>query len=151
MAAEPAIEIQQLIELIRPALSVMKSMAVLVIIIAGLSMFIAMFNSLKDRKYEIALLRISGASSFQVFSTIITEGLMISFIGFILGTGLSHVGMEMFSGYLSQNYHYDFTGWIWLDVEWYILLGSFLIGMISALYPAIKAYQIDISETLSKN
>ena len=56
MAAEPSIEIQQLIELLLPAISVMKSMALLVMIIAALSMFIAMFSSLKDRKYEIALL-----------------------------------------------------------------------------------------------
>ena len=150
MAAEPSIEIQQLIELLLPAISVMKSMALLVMIIAALSMFIAMFSSLKDRKYEIALLRVSGASSKQVFTTIIFEGMLISVIGYLFGLVLSHLGMEIFSGYLSENYHYDFTGWIWLDTSWYLLFGALLIGIISAIYPAIVAYKTDISETLSK-
>lgn len=150
MAAEPSIEIQQLIELLLPAISVMKSMALLVMIIAALSMFIAMFSSLKDRKYEIALLRVSGASSRQVFTTIIVEGLLISIIGYGFGLVLSHLGMEIFSVYLSENYHYDFTGWIWLDTSWYLLFGALLIGIISALYPAIVAYKTDISDTLSK-
>ena len=68
-----------------------------------------------------------------------------------MGILVSHMGMEVFSSYLSESYHYDFTGFIWLDVEWWLLLGSLIIGMVSALYPAIKAYQIDISRTLSKN
>ena len=150
MAAEPSIEVQQLIQLIEPAITVLKNMSFLVIFIAAFSMFVAMFNSLKDRKYEIALMRVAGASKGQVFLTIILEGLIISVFGFLLGIFISHFGMEVFSAYLSESYHYDFTGFIWLDIEWMLLLGCLLIGMISALYPAIKAYQIDISKTLSK-
>ena len=78
------------------------------------------------------------------------EGLIISVFGFLFGVFLSHIGMEVFSGYLSESYHYDFTGFIWLDIEWSLFGGCLIIGTISALYPAIKAYQIDISKTLSK-
>ena len=45
------------------------------------------------------------------------------------------------NSYLSESYHYEFTGFIWLDIEWVLFSGCLLIGMISALYPAIKAYQ----------
>ena len=150
MAAEPSIEIQQLIQLIEPAISVLKNMSFLVIFIAAFSMFVAMLNSLKNRKYEIALMRVVGASKIQIFSSIIMEGLIISVFGFLFGVFISHIGMEIFSSYLSESYHYDFTGFIWLDIEWVLFSGCLLIGMISALYPAIKAYQIDISKTLSK-
>jgi putative ABC transport system permease protein len=150
MAAEPSIEIQQLIQLIEPAISVLKNMSFLVIFIASFSMFVAMLNSLKNRKYEISLMRVLGASKIQIFSSIIMEGLIISVFGFLFGVFLSHIGMEVFSGYLSESYHYDFTGFIWLDIEWSLFGGCLIIGTISALYPAIKAYQIDISKTLSK-
>ena len=150
MAAEPSIEVQQLIQLIEPAITVLKNMSFLVIFIAAFSMFVAMLNSLKDRKYEIALMRVAGASKAQVFFTIILEGIIISIFGYLLGIFISHIGMEVFSVYLSESYHYDFTGFIWLDIEWVLFFGCLLIGMISALYPAIKAYQIDISKTLSK-
>ena len=57
--------------------------------------------------------------------------------------------MEIFSKYLSESYHYDFTGFLWLEMEWWLFLGSVIIGMVSALYPAYMAYKIDISKTLS--
>jgi putative ABC transport system permease protein len=149
MAAEPAIEIRQLFELIEPAISIISLMAMVIVIIAAISMFIAMLNSLKDRQYEIAIMRTMGASTTKVFTMILLEGLLLAILGYLLGIGISHLGMELFSGYLAETYHYDFTGWIWLKEEWYILAGAIVIGIISALYPAIKAYRTDISKTLS--
>lgn len=149
MAAEPAIEIKQLFELIEPAIDIISLMAMVIVIIASVSMFIAMLNSLKDRQYEIAIMRTMGASTSKVFTMILLEGFLLAILGYLLGIGISHLGMELFSSYLSETYHYDFTGWIWLKEEWYILLGAILIGIISALYPAIKAYRTDISKTLS--
>lgn len=149
MAAEPAIEIRQLFELIEPAISIISLMAMVIVFIASASMFIAMLNSLKDRQYEIAIMRTMGASTTKVFTMILIEGFLLAILGYLLGIGISHLGMELFSGYLAETYHYDFTGWIWLNEEWYILAGAILIGIISALYPAIKAYRTDISKTLS--
>lgn len=149
MAAEPAIEIRQLFDLIEPAISIITIMAMIIVIIASISMFIAMLNSLKDRQYEIAIMRTMGASTTKVFTMILLEGFILAILGYILGIGISHLGMELFSGYLSETYHYDFTGWVWLHEEWYILAGAIIIGIVSALYPAIKAYRTDISKTLS--
>ncbi len=149
MAAEPAIEIQQLFELIEPAINIIGLMAIVIVIIAAVSMFIAMLNSLKDRQYEIAIMRTMGASTTKVFTMILLEGFLLSVLGYLLGIGISHLGMEIFSNYLSETYHYDFTGWIWLKEEGLILIGAIIIGIISALYPAIKAYRTDISKTLS--
>ena len=78
MGAEPSIEIQQLIQLIEPAITLLKNMSLLVVVIATFSMFIAMFNSLKDRKYEIALMRVAGASKAQIVISIFYEGLMVA-------------------------------------------------------------------------
>lgn len=149
MAAEPAIEIAQLFELIEPAISIIEIMAMLIVAIAAASMFIAMLNSLKDRQYEIAIMRIMGASTTKVFSMILLEGLLLAILGYAIGVLFSHIGMELFSGYLSENYHYSFTGWVWLVEEWNILFGALAIGIVSALYPAIKAYRTDISKILS--
>lgn len=150
MAAEPAIEIQQLFQLIEPALGVMEVMALFIMIIAAISMFVSMVNSLKDRKYEIALMRVMGASSSMVFIVILLEGIFLAVLGYIVGIFISHIGMELLSGYLANMYHYDFTGWVWLNEEWLLLFGAIVIGMVSAMYPAFKAYRTDISKTLSK-
>ncbi|CAG5076767.1 ABC transporter permease [Parvicella tangerina] len=150
MAADVAIEMQQLKEIMSPATGVMEMLAYVIMIIAAISMFVAMFNSLKDRQYEIALMRVMGSSSGKVFVSILLEGIYLAILGFGLGWLLSHLGMQVFSGYLTEEYHYDFSGWIFLSEEIYLLIGAIIIGILSGIYPAFKAYSADISKTLSK-
>ncbi len=150
MAADVAIEMQLLKELMSPATGVLEMLAYVIMIIAAISMFVAMFNSLKDRQYEIALMRVMGSSSGKVFASILLEGIYLALLGFTAGWLLSHIGMQIFSGYLSEAYHYDFSGWIFIKEELYILIGALVIGVVAALFPAYKAYRTDISETLSK-
>ena len=63
MAAEPAIEIQQLFELIQPAVDILIRLSWIIFGLAMISVFITLLNSMKDRKYEIAMMRAGGASS----------------------------------------------------------------------------------------
>jgi putative ABC transport system permease protein len=151
MAAEPAIEIQRLFELIQPALKVIFVLAWFVFGLAIFSIIITMLNSMKDRKYEIAMMRVGGASSRVVLISILLEGFLIAIIGGLLGLFFGHLLMEFMGNYLTSNYHYDFTGFIFSPFEIWILIGTVLIGMISALLPAISAYRIDISSTLKNN
>lgn len=150
MAADVAIEMQLLDQLIAPAIGVMEMLAYIVMLIAAISMFVAMFNSLKDREYEVALMRVMGASAFKVFFSILIEGLLLSLMGFLSGWLLSHLGMMIFSSYLTEMYHYDFSGWVFVQEELYLLVGAIIIGIVSAFYPAYKTYLVDISNTLSK-
>jgi len=150
MAADVAIEMQLLTQLMSPAMGVMELLAYIIMFIAAISMFVATFNSLKDRQYEIALMRVLGSSAIKIFVTILLEGLILALLGFITGWLLSHLGMSIFASYLTEQYHYDFQGWIFLKEELYILIGALVIGIVSALYPAFKAYSVDISNTLSK-
>ncbi len=150
MGADVAIEMQQLKQLMAPATGIMEMLAYVIMTIAGISMFIAMFNSLKDRQYEISLMRVLGASATKVFASILIEGLYIALIGFGVGWLFSHLGMQVFSSYLTEQYHYDFSGWVFIKEEVYLLVGAILIGIVSAIYPAYKAYSVDLSKTLSK-
>ena len=150
MAADVAIEMQLLKELMSPATGVLEMLAYVIMIIAAISMFVAMFNSLKDRQYEIALMRVMGSSSGKVFASILLEGIYLAILGFTAGWLLSHFGMQIFSGYLTEAYHYDFSGWIFIKEELYLFIGAIFIGIIAALFPALKAYRTDISKTLSK-
>lgn len=150
MAAEPAIELTQLRDLISPIIGVMQFIAILIMGIATISMFISMFNSLKDRKYEIALMRVLGASSGKVFVAVILEGVLLAVLGYVAAILISHISVSLVSDYIAETYHYDITGLVWLPIEWGFLGLAIIIGIISALYPAYVAYKTDISKTLMK-
>ena len=149
-AATPALEINRLYEMMGVGESALKSLAMLIIFVSGLSIFIALFNSLKERKYELALMRVMGAGRERLFLLIIIEGLLLSLMGFLIGIFLSHAGMQVLAKYMTDAYRYSFTGWAWMPEEWFLLAGALFIGFIAAIIPAFNAYKTDISRTLSK-
>jgi len=151
MAAEPAIEIQQLFELIQPAVDILTRLSWIIFSLAMISVFITLLNSMKDRKYEIAMMRVGGASSKKIFISIIFESIIISLFGSVIGVVLGHTLMELLSGLVLSNYNYDFSGFLFYPVELLFILGSVFIGMISALYPAYSAYKINIAQTLKQS
>ena len=151
MAAEPAIEIQQLFELIQPAVDILIRLSWIIFGLAMISVFITLLNSMKDRKYEIAMMRAGGASSKKIFISVIFESIIISLIGSFLGVVLGHILMQLLSGLVLSNYNYDFSGFLFYPVELLFILGSVFIGMISALYPAYAAYKINIAQTLKQS
>ena len=151
MAAEPAVEIQQLFQLIQPAVDVLYKLSWLIFCLAMVSVLITLLNSLKDRKYEIAMMRAGGATSTTVFMSVLIEGALISLIGSFIGILLGHSLMQLLANYMISSYNYDFTGLMFYPFEFILILGSLLIGMISALYPAYTAYKLNIAQTLKQS
>ena len=150
MAAEPSIEIQRLLDLVQPAVKVVTVLAWFIFGLAFFSMLITMINSMKNRKYEIAMMRASGATSKLVLISILAEGFLIAFIGGLLGVFMGHILLEIMGQYLTNHYHYQFSGLIFNYFELWLLIGTIATGIISAFIPAIAAYNMDISSTLKK-
>ncbi len=148
-AASPALEINRLFSLLGVGIEAINLIAGFIILISAFSIFISLLNSLKERKYELALMRVMGGSRFRLFSMVLIEGLAFAVIGYAAGFLVSRMGMCLLSGYAENNFHYDLSQWIsvW-DV--YLLSLSLVIGLLSALIPAIKAMRTDISKTLSE-
>ncbi len=149
-AASPAIEINRLYNMIGVGTDALRGLAILIAIVSALSIFISLFKSMRERKYELALLRVMGAGRTKVFALIIVEGLILALIGFLIGTLMSHLGMETVAKYLKADFRYSFTGWKWVSEEWIILAVSLVLGFVAALIPAIQAAKTDINKTLSE-
>jgi len=150
MAVDPAPEIMLLKNKLTPFVSIIIAISWFITIIAMFSVFIGLLNSLRGRKYEIALMRVLGASKAKVLISILFEGVILSVLGYLLCLVLSHAGMELIGNWMQNEYQYEFTGWIFLNSELTYLLVAIAIGLVSALIPAYKGYNTDISETLSK-
>ena len=149
-AATPAIEITRLFSLMDSGEKALRILAIVIILVSGLSIFISLFSSLKERKYELSLMRVMGAGKQKIFGLIIFEGLLLAVLGYLIGIILSHVGMEIIGSIMSSDYRYDFTGSVFLEKEIWLLGGAILIGLIASLIPAIQAANTDIADTLSK-
>lgn len=149
-AASPAFEMARLLNIVGVGVDVVQGFAYLIIFIAGLSVFIALYNSLKERKYDLAIMRSMGASRMKLLLHIILEGMIITFLGGLTGFILGHGVVELIGSMTSEGGQVSVTGRIFLSEELLIIVISFALGVVASLIPAITAYRTDISKVLAK-
>lgn len=149
-AASPAIEINRLYSMIGVGREMIKWLAFLIAFISAVSIFIVLYKSMRERKYELALIRVMGGSRSNLFQLIIFEGMILTGIGFLVGFILSHLGMEILASSLKSSYKYSFSGFQFMKSELILFGVSLLIGIVASLIPAIKAAKTDIHNTLTE-
>jgi putative ABC transport system permease protein len=148
-AASPAFETARLLKLVGFGIDTLRAFGILLIITATLSMFIALYHALKERRYDLAIMRTLGAGKTRLLWQLLFEGLLMALLGTLLGLLLGHIVTEMLGLWLNQAQQLHLTGWTYIKEE-YMLFGlALLIGTASALLPAIQAYRTDIAKTLS--
>lgn len=149
VAASPAYERARLSTMMGTGEQALRALAVAILIVSALSVFISLFNSLRERKYELALIRVMGASRFTLFKLICLEGVLVALMGAISGLFLGHLGMEILGKTMESSYRYQFSGLVFLSEEVLILGAAQIIGFLAAIIPAIQAYRTQIAYTLT--
>ena len=150
-AASPAIELNRVYSRLGVGMDALQALAYVIVGVSALSIFISLFSSLRERRYELALMRVMGASRRKLFSLIVLEGIVLASLGFVLGFVLSHGSMHLLAGVMQESYQYTFTGFKLLPMDGYVLLGALLTGFAAALIPAVQASRTDISQTLASS
>jgi putative ABC transport system permease protein len=148
-AASPALETARLLSLVGVGLDTLRGFGLLLIASAGLSVFIALWNAMQERRYDLAVMRTLGASRRVLFVQPLIEGLMLAGGGAILGLLVGHGVATMVGGLLRQAQDMGLTGLTWRPEELYIVLLALGVGLVSALLPAIQAYRTDIAQVLA--
>ncbi len=149
-AASPAIEINRLYNMIGIGTDVLHGLAILIACVSALFIFIMLFKSMRERKYELAIMRVLGAGRSKLFLLIIFEGLLLAMIGYVIGILIGHAGMELVSKFLKADFRYTFTGMRWIPEEIYLLAAALILGLIAAIIPAFQAAKTDINKTLTR-
>ena len=148
-AAVPSYEISRLFKLFGFGIETLTYLAYLIIIVSAFSLFINLFNSMRERKYEMALIRTLGSSRRQLSMMIIFESLILTTIGFFIGLLVSRLGVMFVSSLMEESLNYNLKSFGILNEELWLLGLSIFIGLISSIIPALQVYNLNISETLA--
>lgn len=149
-AASPAQESTRLFSLIGVGVDTLQWFAVLIMLIAAISVFINLYNSLKERNYDLAIMRTLGASRTKLFVIVILEGLLLTIAGTIIGIALGHFALALIGNY-QESSQAKLSGSIFITSELYLLLAGLGIGIFASIIPALQAYRSNISKILAKN
>lgn len=150
-AASPAFETARLFSILGVGVDILMSFAYVLIAISALSIFIALYNSLKDRRYDLAIMRSMGATRSKLLVTVLLEGGMLTLAGSLLGLALGHGVVVVLSGFLAEIQKAGMSGLVFYGEEWIILIGSMVLGIVCSIIPAVQAYRTDISTVLAGN
>lgn len=148
-AASPVQEINRLYSLLGLGIEALTYISGFIILISALSILISLLNSLKERKYELALIRVMGGGRFRLFVIVILEGISFAIIGYMIGFIVSRLAMLFLSSYTDNNFNYTLQEWVTFT-DLFLFAASLIIGIVAAVIPAIKAMKTNISKTLSQ-
>jgi putative ABC transport system permease protein len=83
-AALPKYELDQLYKYTGVGVTAIKWIAYLILVISGLTIGVSLYKMVKERAFDLALLRTYGATHFQVVKIVVYEGLIIISIAFVI-------------------------------------------------------------------
>ncbi|MCW8822042.1 MAG: ABC transporter permease [Sulfurovum sp.] len=121
----------------------------LIILVASLNIISSLLMTVMSRRREIALMRTLGATKIEIKSIFFRLGLIIGSMGIVAGTLLGGLGIWILTTFDIISMPADVYGTSKLPVDLtlhdfiFIILGTSIIILLSALYPAKKASQTD--------
>ncbi|MBC7797443.1 MAG: ABC transporter permease [Pyrinomonadaceae bacterium] len=127
-----------------PALDVFLNVVIgVAAIISALVILLTMYTTVTERTRQIGVLKSLGMSKSGIAWTITQEALLISFLGVALGV----IATVVLRFILMQTT----TLQVSIDIKWIAitLAGGLIGGAIGALYPALRAANLDAIEALS--
>jgi putative ABC transport system permease protein len=171
-AVEPVREIYVLLDLfVRPIQGLLFVLAVMIVFVSGVSIMVSIYNSMADRRHEIAVMRALGASRGTIMQIILLESMIIAVGGGILGWGMGHVAAWTLSPWVEARTGVELglfdvapafdlasilesigmEATINLSVSELMLIPVLLVlAVLVGLLPAISAYRTEVADSLGK-
>jgi putative ABC transport system permease protein len=150
-AASPAFEAARLFSILGVGVELLTGFAYVLIFISALSIFIALYNSLKERQYDLAIMRSMGASRTKLFVITQLEGITLTLAGSLFGLALGHGVLFLFTAILEESQRTGIDAWVFYKEEAFLLVGSLVLGILCSLIPSVQAYRTDIHKVLAGN
>ncbi len=121
----------------------------LIILIASLNIISSLLMTVMSRRAEVALMRTLGATSVEINSIFFRLGTIIGISGILVGTMLGFIGMWVLTTFPIISLPKEVYGFSNLPIDLTttdfisIVIGAFIIVVLSSIYPAKKASSTD--------
>jgi len=115
------------------------------------SIFVALYRAMDERQYDVAIMRMLGASRARVCGALLLESLLLAAGGAVLGLLLGHLAASAIPVLVPEAAALSGAAWHALPQEAWIVALALGSGILAALIPAWRAYRLDVASVLAKS
>ncbi|GHT17446.1 peptide ABC transporter permease [Planctomycetales bacterium] len=148
--AKPTYEITRLFEMIVGRIqTVLVIFAVMVIFVAAIGMMVSIYNSMNERRQEIAIMRALGANRGTVMMIILLESILLSLGGGLIGMTIGHGLIAGVGPIIASAVMVVVNPWHFQSAELILIPGLILLASVVGYLPAVVAYRTDVAQSLN--
>lgn len=149
-AVSPISEISGMLEMfVAPVKNALLGLTIVVCIVSAISILVSIYNSMSDRRRDIAVMRALGARRDVVLFVVLLESLLIAGIGgmagWLAGHGIGVACADMVEARTGLQIGFFNTITIY---ELMLIPGLVLLATLAGIIPAFVAYRTDVSKNL---
>jgi putative ABC transport system permease protein len=147
-AAAPALEITRLLSMLGIGTDVLRAFAGVLLLTAGLSVFIALWSAVRERRADLALLRMLGAPPSKVAALLLTEALWLGLLAAVLGVAGGQALAALIGWLLQLDNSLLIGGLVWPPELLVVPCLALGVSLAAAVLPALGAYRVSVFELL---
>ncbi|MDR2642889.1 MAG: FtsX-like permease family protein [Planctomycetaceae bacterium] len=148
--ASPTREITRLFELIVGRVQiVLVIFSILVVIVAGIGMMVSIYNSMNERRQEIAIMRALGAKRRTVMLVILFESILLSLCGGLIGVVIGHSLIAVLGPIIASAVMVVVNPLHFQLAELVLIPGLVILASLVGYLPAVVAYRTDVAQSLN--
>ncbi|MDA0588324.1 MAG: ABC transporter permease [Planctomycetota bacterium] len=121
----------------------------LIVVVAGVGIFVSIYNSMSDRRKEIAIMRALGAHRGTVFSIILGESLLLCLGGGVLGLLFGHGLVFVAAPFIESEAGLILNPWLFEPAELILFPVLMVMATLVGFLPGMTAYRTDVAESLT--
>ncbi len=146
--AVPSDEVARLFRIVGQIDRILVAMAGVVLVSSGISIMLALYNSMEQRRRQVAVLRVLGCSAARIVRLVLLEAAAIGAMGGLGGLALALAGAHLVAAALRQRLGLvvdpDLPGAVITGV----VAGAMALGAIAGIVPAALAYRTPVAKNL---
>jgi putative ABC transport system permease protein len=150
MAASPAAELARLFAVVGVGIDTLRAFAAVLIASASLALFVTLYNALEERRYDIAIMRLLGASRTRVALLLLLESWLLAGAATALGFAVGLAAVAIVGHWLAESRAFAVTATELAPELGVITIVAFLVATLAAALPAWRASRMNVAETLAR-
>ena len=151
-AVFPAREVTNLFEgIVGPIRTVLLALAVLIVVVAAIGVMVSIYNTMSERRREIAVLRALGAGRGTVLFVVLAESVLLALLGGVAGIVIGHGLIAALNPVIVARAGVP-VAFLQFDLNELVLIPSLIaLAALAGFVPGMAAYRTDVAKALTAN